>query len=134
MAIENNEDLVWYENADTPYLIWLMLNEADEHLQNPKVRQAIAYALNKEEIAIATTDGVGQVLHSPIPESAVGYAAPPADYEMDLEKAKALLAEAGYPDGFSIEMKTTSSNTYKKPSTVIQAQLAKICLLYTSTL
>lgn len=133
MAIENNEDLVWYENADTPYLIWLMLNEADEHLQNPKVRQAIAYALNKEEIAIATTDGVGQVLHSPIPESAVGYAAPPADYEMDLEKAKALLAEAGYPDGFSIEMKTTSSNTYKKPSTVIQAQLAKIGIQVTVT-
>lgn len=133
MAIENNPDLVWYENADTPYLIWLMLNETDEHLKNPKVRQAIAYALNKEEIAIGTTDGVGHVLHSPIPETAVGYSEPPADYEQDLEKAKALLAEAGYPDGFAIEMKTTSSSTYKKPSTVIQAQLAKIGINVTIT-
>lgn len=132
-AIQNNSDLVWYENSDTPYLIWLMLNEEDEHLANPKVRQAIAYALNKEEIAVATTDGVGKVLHSPIPETAVGYSAPPADYEMDLEKAKGLLAEAGYPNGFSIEMKTTGSNTYKKPSTVIQAQLAKIGISVTVT-
>lgn len=132
-AIENNPDLVWYENADTPYLIWFMLNEQNEYLANPKVRQAIAYALNKEEIAIATTDGVGHVISSPIPTSATGYSKVTEDYSQDIEKAKSLLAEAGYPDGFNIEIKTTSSNTYKKPSAVIQAQLAKIGINATVT-
>lgn len=132
-AIQNNPDLAWYENVDTPYLIWLMLNEKNEYLANPKVRQAIAYALNKEEIAIATTDGVGQVISSPIPASATGYSKVVEDYSQDIEKAKSLLAEAGYPDGFDIEIKTTSSNTYKKPSAVIQAQLAKIGINATVT-
>lgn len=125
-AIESNPDLVWYQNDDTPMLIWLMLNKADEYLKNDKVRQAIAYALDKEEIAIGTTDGVGGVLHSPIPTKAIGYSDAVKDYEQDIEKAKQLLAEAGYPDGFTIEMKTITSNTYKKPSEIIQAQLAKI--------
>ncbi|NYB72721.1 ABC transporter substrate-binding protein [Sedimentibacter hydroxybenzoicus DSM 7310] len=126
MAIESNPDLVWYQNSDTPMLIWLMLNKDNEYLKNDKVRQAIAYALDKEEIAIGTTDGVGGVLHSPIPTAATGYSDAVSDYEQDLEKAKQLLAEAGYPNGFTIEMKTYNSNTYKKPSEIIQAQLAKI--------
>ncbi len=126
MAVESNDDLVWYQNDKTPVLIWLMLNNADEHLKNDKVRQAIAYALDKEEIAIGTTDGAGGVLHSPIPVSATGYSDAVKDYEQDLEKAKQLLTEAGYPNGFTIEMKTYNSNTYKKPSEIIQAQLAKI--------
>lgn len=126
MAIESNKDLVWYQNSETPMLIWLMLNKADEHLKNDKVRQAIAYALDKEEIAIGTTDGVGGVLHSPIPTAATGYSDAVEDYEQDLDKAKQLLAEAGYPNGFTIEMKTYNSNTYKKPSEIIQAQLSRI--------
>lgn len=126
LAVESNRDLVWYQNDDTPILIWLMLNKADKYLANDKVRQAIAYALDKEEIAIGTTDGVGGVLHSPIPTKATGYSDVVADYEQDLEKAKQLLAEAGYPNGFTIEMKTITANTYKKPSDIIQAQLAKI--------
>lgn len=126
MAVESNKDLVWYQNDKTPILIWLMLNKADKYLANDKVRQAIAYALDKEEIAIGTTDGVGGVIHSPIPVSATGYSDAVKDYEQDLDKAKKLMAEAGYPNGFTLEMKTTSSNTYKKPSEIIQAQLAKI--------
>ncbi len=125
-AVESNDDLVWYQNDKTPVLIWLMLNKSDKYLNNGKVRQAIAYALDKEEIAIGTTDGVGGVLHSPIPVSATGYSDAVEDYKQDLEKAKQLLAEAGYPNGFTIEMKTYNSNTYKKPSEIIQAQLSKI--------
>ena len=71
---------------------------------NPKVRQAIEYAIDKEAIC----NGPGQGLYTPmyqiLPSTASDYnkACPPRKY--DPAKAKKLLAEAGYPNGFSFKM------------------------------
>ena len=64
-----------------------------------RVRQALNYAINKEAIVKYVVGGVGTVADCPIAAGIFGYA-PTMTYEYNPEKAKALLAEAGYPDGF----------------------------------
>jgi peptide/nickel transport system substrate-binding protein len=73
-------------------------------VENLKVRQAIAHAINREAI-VKNLMGGGQVLHLPCYVSQIGCVAEPgaAKYDYNPDKAKALLAEAGFPNGFEIE-------------------------------
>jgi peptide/nickel transport system substrate-binding protein len=73
-------------------------------IEQVKVRQAMAHAINRESI-VKNLMGGGQVLHLPCYVSQVGCVAEAgaAKYDFNLEKAKALLAEAGFPNGFEIE-------------------------------
>jgi peptide/nickel transport system substrate-binding protein len=80
---------------------YIALNLNNKPLDNPKVRQAIAHAINKQEILDAFYGGVGQVATDFLPEGLAWARTDDQDpYAYDPEKAKALLAEAGYPDGF----------------------------------
>lgn len=72
-----------------------------EVLNDPKVREAIKYAINYDKVIDTTVAGKGKTQGSPIPNGFEGS----DDQEMptyDVAKAKALLAEAGLPDGFTI--------------------------------
>ncbi|WP_053361886.1 oligopeptide ABC transporter substrate-binding protein [Bacillus sp. FJAT-27251] len=72
-----------------------------EKYQNTKLRQAMLYAINREEWVDAFFSGLGKPLNRPIPTShwiAADNADMPVQYEYDPEKAKALLDEAGYKD------------------------------------
>lgn len=77
-------------------------------MADPKVRLAICYAIDREAICEYLYSGLGEVpMPSIMGPSVAGY------YEAgvlpyDVEKAKALLAEAGYPDGFEMTVMTTS--------------------------
>jgi peptide/nickel transport system substrate-binding protein len=75
---------------------------------NKKVRQAINYAVDKEAIVKHVLMGSGRVLATPVVPVSFGYDATIESYPYDPEKAKKLLAEAGYPNGFSTEMDTGS--------------------------
>jgi peptide/nickel transport system substrate-binding protein len=81
---------------------YIALNRQMAPFDNPKLRQALAYALNYDA-AISGIWGGGQKMDSVTPPM-VGYAPAATQYTFDLEKAKALLAEAGYPDGLDIEI------------------------------
>ncbi len=91
----------------------LYLNNAREPFDDVRVRQAICYALDIDAILEFTAEGHGSKLGSSIypafdkyfDESLVGM------YPHDVEKAKALLAEAGYPDGFSMSVTVPSNYT-----------------------
>ena len=77
-------------------------NKAGTPYANPKVRQAIAHAINEDEIIEKVMRGQATKA-SQIPDPpTIGYDATIKRYEYDPEKAKALLAEAGYKDGFEI--------------------------------
>jgi peptide/nickel transport system substrate-binding protein len=65
---------------------------------NPKLRQAMAYAIDREAIW-KIMDVAGYPIYAHIPPTKLGYAAVPGFPTFDPAKAKALLAEAGYPDG-----------------------------------
>lgn len=65
------------------------------------VRQALNMATNKEAILEAVYQGAGEVAKNPIPPTMWSYNDNIVDYDYDPDAAKALLAEAGFPDGFS---------------------------------
>lgn len=100
--LENNEDI---EVIKSPsylyYLNWF--NSSREPFDDPKVRQALWHAIDTEAIVEDLYGVTGEVLGSPIPNEVFG-SSDMDTYEYDPEKAKELLAEAGYPDGFSTSM------------------------------
>ncbi|MEK5233307.1 ABC transporter substrate-binding protein [Lysinibacillus sp. FSL K6-0232] len=70
---------------------------------NVKVRQAVNYAIDKQAIVDAFYEGLAEPAKNPMPPVIAGYNDEVTGYEYDPEKAKALLAEAGY-DGKEIEL------------------------------
>lgn len=87
------------------------LNNAVEPFDNEKVRQALSYAVNKQEILDFVSEGKGTPVGSSMfPAFGKYYIEELNDiYTTDIEKAKSLLTEAGYPDGFSFTMKVPSN-------------------------
>jgi ABC-type transport system substrate-binding protein len=81
---------------------WLWMNAKNPPLDDVKVRQAILHAVDVEKIQRLLT-GVGGPLYGIYAPGAPGYDATFRPYVHDPERAKQLLAEAGHPDGFSID-------------------------------
>ncbi len=124
--IVNNPALIYDETPSNSFF-FLTFNNADGMFAgNTKLRQAIAYAINKEDVLLGAMEGVGEIAHSVIPSNCFGAPANPSDYEYNIEKAKALLAEAGYPDGFTIKMPTMSSGNYIRISDILVDQLRQV--------
>ena len=73
-----------------------------------RVRQAIRYAIDKEAIVETMLYGAGEPADSVIPPSTFGFSAKIQKYEHNIEKAKELMADAGYPDGFSCTLSVTT--------------------------
>lgn len=107
----------------------LYLNNAVAPFDDVRVRQALCYAVNKQEIMDFIADGRGTALGSSIYPAFEKYFLPElADaYSQDIEKAKELLTEAGYGDGFTMTI-TVPSNYQPHIDTaeVLVQQLAAI--------
>ncbi len=104
-----------------------------EPLDNPLVRQAIAYALDRDEFLALFGEPVAANVYSQVPAQFLPggltqeeVAELGLEYAVDREKAKALLEEAGYGDGFSLEMVSSERESYLKNYQSMQAQLAEI--------
>lgn len=107
----------------------MYLNNAAEPFNNEKVRQALSYAINKQEILDFTADGKGTpIASSMFPAFGKYYMEELNDvYTTDTEKAKELLAEAGYPDGFTFTIKVPSNyQPHIDTATVLAEQLKTI--------
>jgi peptide/nickel transport system substrate-binding protein len=89
----------------------LFLNSKAEPFNNAKVRQALSYALDRQGILDMVAGGRGTIIGSNMfPGFAKYYSPELAEYyTTDIEKAKSLLAEAGYPNGFTFTI-TVPSN------------------------
>lgn len=83
---------------------YLALNNEKAPLDNKLVRQALNYAVDKQSIVDAFYAGLAKPAKNPLPPSLWGYNDEIKDYQYDPAKAKELLAEAGYPDGFKIQL------------------------------
>lgn len=116
--------------SDTMKLVQaLYLNNAVEPLNDVKVRQALCYAVNVQDILDLTADGEGVPVGSSMYPAFQKYFMPElADaYPQDIEKAKALLAEAGYPDGFDLTITVASNYTpHVNVAQVLEQQLEAI--------
>jgi peptide/nickel transport system substrate-binding protein len=79
----------------------------DSPLKKKEVREALNYAVDKESMAKDLLLGVGKPSGSGITDGAAGYNPDVKPYPYDPEKAKKLLADAGYPNGFSLKADIT---------------------------
>lgn len=104
----------------------ITFNVTDGIFSDKRLRQAVAYALNRDDIVIGGADGYAEVANCLAPTSVFGYVKDFEWYEQDIEKAKQLLAEAGYPNGFDVVFSMQGTSTYMKPAEVVQDQLRKI--------
>lgn len=129
----------WQTVSATPGLVgltlegsryyWLLMNNTVAPLDNPKVRQAIAHAIDRSAIVAGVFFGQAVPFKGGvIPEWSWGYAG--IDYftpEANPEKAKALLAEAGHADGFATSITMASSfPAMVAMAPIIQANLAAV--------
>lgn len=95
------------------------LNLGKEETGNPKVREALAYALDIEALADAVYEQYGTVADSIMSNTVAGYKAI-RKHEYNVEKAKALLAEAGYPNGITLSGRTQTIVEFKTIAEVVQ--------------
>jgi peptide/nickel transport system substrate-binding protein len=109
---------------------WVAFNQSKPPFDNPQVRQAINYAVNKQAIVDNLLQGTGVAAVNPLPPVVWSYTDDIQQYAYDPDKAKELLAEAGYPDGFSCSFWVPESGSgMQQPvamGTAIQADLAAV--------
>lgn len=87
----------------------------DNPFENLKVRQAVAHAIDRQAIADNIVRGGSTVVHSACYPDQFGCTQDVPKYEYDPEKAKALMAEAGYPDGFTTPIFAYRDRPYLEP-------------------
>jgi len=110
----------------------LATNNGKKPFDNPKVRQAIAHAINREEL-ISAESGFGVPIGSHFAPHNKAYVDLTKTYPFDLAKAKALLAEAGYPNGFEASLKLPPVGYAQRAGEVLANQLGKIGIKLTIT-
>jgi len=110
----------------SPGLYDITFNTTDGVFADKRLRQAVAYAIDREEILLGGQEGRGVVANCFCANAAFGYMEDYEWYEQDQEKAKQLLAEAGYPNGIDVVFQQDSSKTYMTSAEVMQAQLAEV--------
>ena len=104
----------------------LAINNRKPPFDQLRVRQAIAHALNREEIILGTTSGLGVPIGSHFSPGNDAYVDLTGTYPHDVEKAKALLAEAGLADGFSATLKLPPPPYARDGGEIIAAELRQI--------
>ena len=112
--------------VETPSNMFLGFDLRNELLADKRVRQAIAYAINNEDIVDSIYNGSATVATSPVPKITTGHNENSNNYPQNIEKAKQLLAEAGYPNGFNIELFVSEDNQRIDMAVIIQDNLKKI--------
>ena len=128
MTIEADRKLALYSDKEGAHM-YLMMGVDKPPLNHPKVRQAINYAIDRQAVLDAVFFGRGRLLGGlPVPQWMFIYSPDRQNvYNLDLAKAKQLLSEAGYPNGFKITLlSTTTYAMHKSTSEVVQASLRKI--------
>ncbi|WP_338957260.1 glutathione ABC transporter substrate-binding protein [Fusobacterium vincentii] len=106
-------------------MTYLGFNIKKAPYDNPKVREAISYAIDQKPIIDAVFLGGGEAANSIIGPNIWGYY-DVEKYTQDIEKAKALLAEAGYPNGFKAKIWVNDNPVRRDTAVILQDQLKQI--------
>lgn len=114
-------------------VLWLNLNIEHEILKDPKVREAVVKAVSRDAHAALAGEPVSAKVYSVVPAAFMAGGltqeeaeAAGVDYQQDIEGAKALLAEAGYPDGFTLDLVTSEQEAYRRNYEVLQEELRQV--------
>lgn len=104
---------------------YVTLNTNVEGLNDVRVRQAMNYAFDQDEYCKVMYAGAATPATSVLPAKVPGYKEQ-EPFEYDLDKAKSLLKEAGYEDGFTVKIIGDNSTQETKGMTFVMQQLEKI--------
>lgn len=111
VALLEADDSILLESVTGTFWEYMGLNTSEGPLADKKVRQAISWAIDRQEINDVVKFGEATVLENgPIPPGHWAHDETAIYPNQDLEKAQELLNEAGYPDGFSISLKVNSTS------------------------
>ena len=125
-TVEADENLALYQEPSFT-IHYVVFNKTTEPFSIKEVREAFNYAINKQDLLDGAVDGIGSIANSPLNSLMMGYTEDIPFNEYDIEAAKAKLAEAGYPDGFSCKLMVNSNNAVSmKIAQILQNQLSKI--------
>ena len=104
----------------------LALNNSKAPFSDLRVRQAIAHAIDRQEIIDGAYYGYGTPIGSFFAPHDPDYIDLTGTYPLDIDKAKALLAEAGFPNGFEATLRLPHFPYARRSGEILQSQLAKI--------
>nr|WP_283949512.1 glutathione ABC transporter substrate-binding protein [Limobrevibacterium gyesilva] len=112
-------------NAPSIVARYVAMNNMKKPFDDIRVRQALNYAIDKNAYGRIVFSGYSTPMDAPIP-SDLGFYSKQGVWPYDPAKAKALLAEAGYPNGFETELWGGTSTAVKRGMEFIQQQLAAV--------
>lgn len=115
------------EHAPMMDIRYVAMNCEMKPFDNKLVRQAMNYAIDKSTFKQLRGKRI-EVAHGVLPPGTPGYNPHLKGYDYNPQKAKALLRQAGYPDGFSVTLwySPTAAEWYDKAAQLIQANLAQV--------
>lgn len=105
---------------------WIGFTVNKAPFDNPKLREACRYAIDVEKILKASFFDITPRANSILPPGLLGHWKDAPAYDVDLEKAKQLLAEGGKPDGFKTNLYIWPDEQVRVTAEVIKADLAQI--------
>lgn len=114
-------------SAESAGLYYVSMNAKSDLFSDVRVRQAVSCSINKEELLYGAFDGVGWTRESMIPSPYFGFDPEFKANQYDIEKAKALIEEAG-ATGKHVVIKCINANEYSLSAQVLQEQLRLIGL------
>ncbi len=112
-------------NDPSIYARYASMNVMKKPFDDVRVRQALNYAVDKAAYIKVVFNGAAEPLRSAIPPKLAFYQEQPA-YAYDPAKAKQLLAEAGYPNGFETTMWASTATVSTRTMQFLQQQLAAV--------
>ncbi len=120
--VEQNQDMT-LNRSEGLGIDYLGFNTEKEPFDNKKVRQAINLAVDTDAILSGVYNNVGTEATAPMGPGVWGHNKDLDGYDYDVEKAKELLKEAGYEDGFETTIWTNDNNARVDVAEVVQSQL-----------
>ncbi|MEL7623412.1 MAG: ABC transporter substrate-binding protein [Clostridiales bacterium] len=109
--------------GDRVGIYYLTFNQQIKPFDDVRVRKALQMAMDRQGLVDALNGGRGTPRYGIFPPGVMGYNPNLPEIPYDVEKAKALLAEAGYPDGFEMTIAHDSSSTSALPRVELLASL-----------
>ncbi|MDV7103639.1 ABC transporter substrate-binding protein [Vibrio sp. TH_r3] len=122
-SVSNSEDVKLLKKGKGT-LYYLSMNLKDPILAKPQVQQALKYLIDYKGLEDTVWAGRGQVQQAFLPKGFLG-ALEDQPFSLDIDKAKQLLADAGYPDGFEVELIVRNNTIRIDTAKSIQTTFAK---------
>ncbi len=123
--VKSTPNLQYLEGLGVGYQ-GLWINMVQGPLANKALREAVAFAVDREALFAAAYYGVGQIAHGPIPPSSWAFDPDFRSRSRDLDQAKAKLVEGGQPNGFPLVLKVANTPLGRTITQIVQANLKEI--------